>query len=86
MPEPCPTCGELLEAGTLRGYPRCSACGWEPACEHGRAWDVHCCNCHSGFLFDAESCVCEVGGDPDDESDEDDYERWCLLEDEADRE
>lgn len=26
-------------------------------CEHGTAMDVHCCNCHSGFLFDAE-CVC----------------------------
>lgn len=29
-------------------------------CEHGTALDVHCCNCHSGFLFDAESCVCEA--------------------------
>jgi len=28
-------------------------------CEHGIAIDVHCCNCHSGFLFDLESCVCE---------------------------
>lgn len=27
-------------------------------CEHGTAMDVHCCNCHSGFLFDANSCVC----------------------------
>lgn len=27
-------------------------------CEHGTAIDVHCCNCHSGFLFDSESCVC----------------------------
>lgn len=27
-------------------------------CEHGTAMDVHCCNCHSGFLFDADSCVC----------------------------
>lgn len=27
-------------------------------CQHGRALDVHCCNCHSGFLFDAGSCVC----------------------------
>lgn len=24
----------------------------EPTCEHGTAWDVHCCGCHSGFLFD----------------------------------
>ena len=27
-------------------------------CEHGTAVDVHCCNCHSGFLFDAERCTC----------------------------
>ena len=31
-------------------------------CEHGTAVDVHCCNCHSGFLFDSDSCVCEFGG------------------------
>lgn len=29
-------------------------------CEHGTAMDVHCCNCHSGFLFDINSCVCEI--------------------------
>lgn len=29
-------------------------------CAHGRAYDVHCCNCHSGFLFDADSCVCSM--------------------------
>lgn len=22
-------------------------------CRHGTAMDVHCCGCHSGFLFDA---------------------------------
>lgn len=22
-------------------------------CEHGTAMDVHCCHCHSGFIFDA---------------------------------
>ncbi len=27
-------------------------------CKHGTAPDVHCCNCHSGFLFDVSSCVC----------------------------
>jgi hypothetical protein len=27
-------------------------------CEHGTAIDVHCCNCHSGFLFDWKNCVC----------------------------
>lgn len=30
----------------------------DPTCEHGRALDVHCCNCHGGFLFDSQSCVC----------------------------
>lgn len=30
-----------------------------PICEHGTAMDVHCCNCHGGFLFDSESCVCK---------------------------
>ena len=23
----------------------------DEACKHGVAMDVHCCNCHSGFLF-----------------------------------
>lgn len=27
-------------------------------CEHGTAMDVHCCNCHSGFLFDISICTC----------------------------
>lgn len=40
----------------------------EPTCEHGRALDVHCCNCHSGFLFDMNECVC-VFDDPA-------FERW----------
>jgi hypothetical protein len=30
-------------------------------CRHGTAMDVHCCNCHSGFLFDIDSCVCDFG-------------------------
>lgn len=30
----------------------------DPVCEHGTAVDVHCCNCHSGFLFDIDWCVC----------------------------
>lgn len=39
--------------------------GDDPTCEHGTALDVHCCNCHSGFLFDADWCVCRVEGDDD---------------------
>lgn len=27
-------------------------------CEHGHAMDVHCCGCHSGFLFTPEECTC----------------------------
>ncbi len=27
-------------------------------CPHGVATDVHCCNCHSGFIFDPDH-VCE---------------------------
>lgn len=23
--------------------------------------DVHCCRCHSGFLFDVQSCTCLDG-------------------------
>jgi hypothetical protein len=34
-------------------------------CEHGTAIDVHCCNCHGGFLFDHKECVC-YGDDDDD--------------------
>lgn len=29
----------------------------DPVCKHGTALDVHCCNCHSGFIFDmAHEC------------------------------
>jgi NTP pyrophosphatase (non-canonical NTP hydrolase) len=27
-------------------------------CPHGTAVDVHCCNCHPGFLYDHAACVC----------------------------
>lgn len=33
----------------------------DAVCEHGVAVDVHCCNCHSGFLFDMNWCKC-IGG------------------------
>jgi hypothetical protein len=30
-------------------------------CSHGTAMDVHCCNCHSGFIFDIDhECPEEV--------------------------
>lgn len=49
-----------------------SAGAFEPdtVCEHGTAWDVHCCGCHSGFLFDPSSCVCLDDYDEIDEADQ----------------
>ena len=42
----------------------------EWVCEHGTAIDVHCCTesgfCHSGFLFDVDSCRCGVDSIPSD--------------------
>ena len=29
-------------------------CYGDHVCEHGVAMDVHCCNCHSGFIFDMD--------------------------------
>ena len=31
-------------------------------CQHGTALDVHCCNCHSGFIFDREHECQETTG------------------------
>lgn len=30
----------------------------DQVCKHGAAMDVHCCGCHSGFLFTPKECVC----------------------------
>jgi hypothetical protein len=30
----------------------------DATCKHGTAMDVHCCGCHSGFLFDIANCLC----------------------------
>ena len=38
--------------------------GFDPTCEHGTALDVHCCGCHSGFLFDIAACHCIARGEP----------------------
>lgn len=61
----CPMCGEMWNGDT------CATCGWserldpvnrqrraDAVCEHGTAMDVHCCGCHSGFLFDVAACNC----------------------------
>jgi hypothetical protein len=34
-------------------------------CEHGTAVDVHCCHCHSGFIFDPEHECPDVEADMD---------------------
>lgn len=33
-------------------------------CEHGTAMDVHCCHCHSGFIFDKDHVCPERGPEP----------------------
>lgn len=30
-------------------------------CQHGTAMDVHCCNCHSGFIFETDHVCPEKG-------------------------
>jgi hypothetical protein len=40
----------------------------DEVCEHGTAMDVHCCGCHSGFLFSLEECTCLATDDPDGEA------------------
>lgn len=39
------------------------ATGGDVVCQHGTAADVHCCNCHHGFLFNADDCECEFDDD-----------------------
>lgn len=61
----CTKCGnndvKRDEAQEHPGVGICLTCGptyIDDVCEHGTALDVHCCNCHSGFLFDLEKCTC----------------------------
>lgn len=57
---------EVGHEGQHRGYseafdaPMFWARDEDLVCKHGVAMDVHCCGCHSGFLFDAATCVCGV--------------------------
>jgi hypothetical protein len=44
--------------------------GGDVVCQHGTAIDVHCCNCHSGFLFSTEDCECEFDDEGDDDGEE----------------
>lgn len=40
----------------------CPACGKDGTvtCQHQVAMDVHCCHCHSGFIFDPDHVCSEV--------------------------
>jgi hypothetical protein len=46
---------DAIDAGELVITPVASEV--EVVCEHGTAMDVHCCDCHSGFLFDSTPTV-----------------------------
>ena len=59
----CPDCGERVynlgcvncnEAAYIEEQERLTQLieTSDATCEHGVALDVHCCNCHSGFIFD----------------------------------
>lgn len=48
----CGACG--------KGFLSCSCVGADVVCEHGTAADVHCCGCHSGFLFEDDHDCEEV--------------------------
>ena len=41
----CPNCVRLMAEDDVK-------------CEHGVAMDVHCCNCHSGYIFERDH-TCE---------------------------
>jgi hypothetical protein len=47
----CPLCGDQTRRAEYEP-------GLDVVCRHGVAMDVHCCNCHSGFLFDSNACTC----------------------------
>lgn len=49
--------------------------GQSESCEHGTAWDVHCCNCHSGFIFDMKhECPAPVRAE-----EPTDHEDWATF-------
>lgn len=56
----CPQCGESFDGRKEpKRFPETCECDRcvkarmpDVTCEHGTAMDVHCCNCHSGFIFD----------------------------------
>lgn len=54
---------KVLRAEEQRRAPGIEATDADVVCEHGTAMDVHCCNCHSGFLFTPSQCVCLSGAD-----------------------
>ncbi|MGH9370999.1 MAG: hypothetical protein ACRD15_05655 [Vicinamibacterales bacterium] len=58
----------------------------DPVCEHGTAWDVHCCGCHSGFLFDLSACVCFDDDDDPEPLEGDDDDPYGIVDDDPDNE
>lgn len=54
---------EPTHLGPHRGYweEHDAVLFWDETCQHGLAWDMHCCDCHSGFLFFPEYCTCGEG-------------------------
>lgn len=64
----CGGCGHGPHGGVcIAGVGPVCMCDGQPehdvVCQHGTAADVHCCGCHSGFVFDMdhECQVSEVG-------------------------
>lgn len=55
-----------IGVGVQYGPAGCPDCYWlenkadglplnaDQVCKHGVAMDVHCCNCHSGFIFERD--------------------------------
>jgi hypothetical protein len=51
--QPCQSC-----EAAWKMIDQCYTLEPDAICEHGTAMDVHCCNCHGGFLFDSDACTC----------------------------
>lgn len=56
----CGACMEVAFTGVTTAPHTCPGAGpqditvqQDAVCSHGTALDVHCCNCHSGFIFDS---------------------------------
>lgn len=59
MPDTCGGCGNVVVRVVTHlnadgAHHVCPKDSTDPVCEHGTALDVHCCDCHSGFIFDKD--------------------------------